>query len=256
MALIDQLERAENEKKRREEQLQMEQDVARKQEVDRMRQMFHDQKMRQQVRENNQELRELESKLRLAYVLKGLSLQKKEKEILKVTERLQVQEENKILEQQRIQHLEETAKKAQLEREKKLKLRDDLRNQIITAHQQHQVLYEQFLKEKTLLDEIVIRVQQELFEEAERKKMLKEQSKRDMELSRIERNQIERMRKIEMDEENLRIYEYCQQRDKKIEEEERRRRELERQRETLNIKMVQELKELNVSRNLGVAGSY
>lgn len=203
--------------------------------------------MRQQIRENNQELRELETKLRKAYVLKGLEAQKREKEILKTAERLQVQEENKIIEQKRLEHLEEQNKKYRLEKERRKKLGEDLKAQIISAHQQHQMLYSQFLKEKALLDEIVIRVQQELFEEAEKKRRSKEQSKRDMESSRIIKQEMERIRKIEMEEENQRIYEYCQKRDKKIEEEEKRRRELERQRETLNSKMVAELTELNVS---------
>lgn len=245
--MIEKLQRAEDEKLKRDEALQMEKDNAQKEEVERLRQIFHEQKMRQQVRENNQELRELESKLRLAYVLKGLSAQKKEKEILKVAEKLQLHEENKVFERERLKHIEEEAKRIQFEREKKRKLGVDLKNQIITAHQQHQVLYEQFLKEKALLDEIVICIQQELFEEAAKKNRVKEQSKRDIEAARVAKQEMERMLKIEMDEENQRIYEYCQQRDKKIEEEEERRRDLERHRETLNDKMVKELSDLNVS---------
>lgn len=244
--MIERLERDAEERKIQEIKSR-EQDTARKEEVEKMRRIFHEKKIRQQVRENNQELRELESKLRMAYVCKGLFAQKQEKEVLKATERLQVQEENKILEQQRLEHLAEMEKKAKDEREKRLKYRDVLRNQIITSHQQHQILYEQFLREKALLDEIVLRVKKELFENAEKKRKFKEELKRDMEASRVAKMEIERLMKIEIDEENQRIYEYCQQRDKKIEEEEKRRRELEKQRETLNSKMVQELKELEVS---------
>lgn len=244
---MQKLQRVDDEKIKRDEALRLEREIAQQEQVERLRIKFHEQKMRQQVRENNQELRELESKLRLAYVLKGLSAQKKEKEILKVAEKLQVHEENKMFERERLKHLEEQAQKIQLEKEKKRKLGDDLKNQIITSHQQHQVLYEQFLKEKALLDEIVICIQQELFEEAAKKNRVKEQSKRDMEASRIAKQEMERMLNIEIDEENQRIYEYCQQRDKKIAADEERRRFLERQRDTLNEKMVKELSDLNVS---------
>lgn len=45
-----------------------------------------DAKRRQQIRESNQELRELESKLRAAYVSKSIRLQLAEKEALKLEE--------------------------------------------------------------------------------------------------------------------------------------------------------------------------
>lgn len=246
LELIEKLEKAEEERRRKQERLELEQEIA-KEEMMKVRQRFHDEKIRQQIRENNQELRELESKLRMAYVLKGLSAQMKEKDALKTVEKLEKEEELRVFEEQRLKHIEEQKKKQELEKEKKQKLGEDLKNQIISAHQQHQILYEQFLKEKALLDEIVVRVQQELFEEAERKIKAKEQSKRDMEMFRIAKSEIERMRRIEVEEENKRIYEYCQERDKKIQEEERRRRELERQRDALNEAMVKELSELNVS---------
>lgn len=246
LEMIEKLQRAEEERRRKDERLQLEQEIARD-EMLKVRQRFHEEKMRQQVRETNQELRELESKLRMAYVLKGLSAQMKEKDALKTVEKLEKEEELKDFEEQRIKHIEDQKKKFQIEKEKKRKLGEELKNQIITAHQQHQILYEQFLKEKALLDEIVVRVQQELFLEAERKIKAKEQSKRDMEAFRIAKHEIERLRRIDVEEENKRIYEYCQERDKKIQEEERRRKELERQRDALNEAMVKELTELNVS---------
>lgn len=247
LQMIEKIQRDEDEQIKRDDVLRIENDIAQKEEVERLRQKFHEQKMRQQVRENNQELRELESKLRLAYVLKGLSAQKKEKEILKVAEKLQEHEENKIFERERLKHIEEEVQKIRIEKEKKRKLGEDLKNQIITSHQQHQLLYEQFLKEKAFLDEIVICIQKELFEEAAKKNRVKEQSKRDMEAQIMEKQEMERMLNMKIEEENQKIFEYCQKRDKKVEAEEERRRDLERNRETLNGKMVKELSDLNVS---------
>lgn len=246
LEMIEKLEKAEEEKRLREERLRVEQEFAREN-IEKHRRLFHEQKTRQQIRENNQELKALESKLRMAYVLKGLAAQKKEKEAFDTIEKLNKQNELKAFEEERLKYIDEQRKAQIAEKEKKRKLGEDLKNQIITAHQQNQMLYEQFLKEKTQIDEIMVRVQQELFEEASRKIKAKEQSKRDMEAFRLAKRELERIRTIEVEEENRRIYEYCQLRDKKIQEEERRRRELERQRDVLNEAMVKELTELNVS---------
>lgn len=206
--------------------------------------------MRQQVRENNQELRELESKLRTAYVSKALAAQKREKEALQLAEEIQRRQECKDLEAARVAHLEETRKKEEIERERKRKLHEDLTQQIVTAHQQHQKLYEDFLREKFYLDEIAQRVKEELLEQAQRKVERKEKTKREMDAFKAIKVELEKMKEIETAEENQRIIEYIQKRDRKIEDEERRRRELEKNRENLNEKMVAELSELEVSLKL------
>lgn len=246
LELIEKIDRAEEEKRQRDEKERILQEIARE-EMAKNREKFNDKKMRQQVRENNQELRQLESKLRMAYVLKGLEMQKKEKLAFQTAENIQKQEELRQFEEDQRKHLEAIKKAQEINKEKKRQLREDLKSQIISAHQQHQILYEQFLKEKAYLDEIVVRVQQELFEEASRKIKAKEQSKRDMEAFRVAKAEMERLRSIDIEEENKRIFKYCQERDRKIQEEEMRRRELEQHREALNGAMVKELTELNVS---------
>lgn len=240
------LRRIEEENARKAEQLRQEQEAA-KELKERGRKEYHDKKIRQQIRENNQELRELESRLRTAYVAKALSLQRKEREAVKEAERLQDEKENQIFEQARIAHLKQLEVNRENEKIRKRQLRDDLKNQIISSHQQNQLLYEQFLKEKAFLDEIARRVQEELLEEAEKKRNLRDRTKKDMELFKVAKQEIQRQQQIEVDEENVRIVKYCEERDKKIQQEERRRRELELQRDSLNEKMVKELSELIVS---------
>lgn len=211
------------------------------------RREYHERKMRQQIRENNQELRELESRLRSAYVSKALYLQRKEIEKVKEAEKIQEHQENETLEQARILYLQQLEVERKAEIERKRKLREDLKNQIISSHQQNQLLYEQFLREKSYLDEIARRIQEELMEEVEKKKHAREQTKKEMEAFELAKREIERIRQIEVNEENERIKIYCEERDKKIEQEEKRRRELELQRDCLNEKMVKELNELIVS---------
>lgn len=223
-----------------------EQEAARE-EAARVREIYHEKKMRQQVRETNQELRELESKLRTAYVSKALAAQKQEREAMMLAEKLQDKQERDVLEGLRLAHLEEIKKEQEVERERKKKLHEDLTEQIVTAHKQHQKLYEEFLREKYFLDEIAQRVKEELLEQAQKKVERKEKTKKEMEAFKVIKKELERIKEIETDEENQRIIEYCQKRDKKIQEDEKRQRELEKNRENLNEKMVAELSELMVS---------
>ena len=203
--------------------------------------------MRQQVRENNQELRILESQLRTAYVSKALAAQKREREAMALAEKIQDKEENEILEKARLSHIEQMRKEHEIDREKKKQLHKDLTKQIISAHQQHQRLYEEFLREKYYLDEIAQRVKEELIELAQKKIEIKEKTKKEMDAFRLVKKELERVEKIETEEENIRIFEYCQQRDQKIADEEKRCQELEKNRKNLNEKMVAELTELEVS---------
>lgn len=219
-----------------------------------MRELYHEQKMRQQIRENNQELRILESQLRTAYVSKALAAQKKEHEAMALAEKIQEQQENEVLEKARLSHLEQMKKDQEVDRERKKQLHKDLTEQIVSAHQQHQRLYEEFLREKYYLDEIAQRIKEELVEEAQKKVELREKTKKEMNAFKIIKKELERVEQIETEEENQRIIEYCQQRDMKIQQEEKRRQELEKNRKNLNEKMVAELSELEVSRSLYFIG--
>lgn len=122
-------------------------------------------KRRQLLRQNNHELRELEARLRAAYVYKCLKSQIAEKEAIKYNESLlrkheddiiknSIQEENDIL---KTQHKEELKKKECL--------RKDLLDQIALVQQEKSKRYEEFLKEKKLLDEITCKIHEEQLEE-------------------------------------------------------------------------------------------
>lgn len=216
-------------------------------ETARIREAYHEQKMRQQIRENNQELRILESQLRTAYVSKALAAQKKKHEAMQLAEKIILKQEHEELEKARMAHLEELKQKQETELKRKKKLHEDLTNQIISAHQQHQRLYEEFLREKYYLDEIAKRVTEELIEQTQKKVELREKTKKEMEAFKIEKQELERLQQIDTEEENQRIIKYCQERDRKIQLEEKRRQELEKNRKNLNEKMVAELSELSVS---------
>jgi Trichohyalin-plectin-homology domain len=217
-----------------------------RQEAARAREMYHERKMRQQVRENNQELRILESQLRTAYVSKALASQKKEREALALAEKIQEKAECEKLEKARLDHLEDLKKQSELDKERKARLHKDLTSQIITAHQQRVKIYEEFLRDKYYLDEIAQRLKEELSEQIQKKITMMEKTKKEMDAFKVIKKELERQKDIEMREENQRILEYCEQQEKKIQEEERRRSELEKNRKNLNEKMVAELTMLEV----------
>lgn len=220
-----------------------------KEESNNKRLQFNEQKMRQQVRENNQELRELETKLRIAYVSKALAAQKDEKKLFMLEERIKEKREHEVMEQSRLSHLEQIKQEKEDDKLRKKNLREVLRDQIISSHQRNQLLYEEFLREKFYLDEIVKRIQEEFLEQTQIKLQIKEQTKREMEQHQANKKELEKLHKIKLIEENERILEYCQERDRKIQAEEKRLIELEIDRVNLNEKMVSELTELIVSTN-------
>lgn len=86
---------------------------------------------------------------------------RKEKEAIMLQEKINIQNEQAEMEQ--AQRLDEVLLQRKREEEtiKKKKLREALHDQIITAHLRNQHLYEEFLKEKRYLDEIIKRIQDE-----------------------------------------------------------------------------------------------
>lgn len=128
------------------------------------RQKFLDQKLRQQIRESNQELRELESRLKAAYVAKGLAAQLREREAIALQEKLNLQNEMIELEKARVTNESYWRREREKDADKKRQLKEALQEQIMNSRLKHQVIFEEFLKEKRYLDEIVKRIQDEQLE--------------------------------------------------------------------------------------------
>ncbi|XP_065084736.1 meiosis-specific nuclear structural protein 1 [Ochlerotatus camptorhynchus] len=238
----DDVKRREEEAKEaaRRRQLQEEQELA-MQLHDANRRRINEEKLRQQLRESNQELRELESKLRAAYVAKGIAAQKAELEAKKLEEKIAAQQEQEELEEQRLNNLEYIRQCQEEEWKQKRELRDVLHTQMKALQRQKQILYEEFLKEKMYLDEICKRLQEERFAEIQRKLELQERTRKEMEYFKEAQSIWQERQKLAMAEENERIRQYLESRE--AEEQEQRERKLEstRFREQLNEKMVAEL---------------
>lgn len=88
----------------------------------------------------------------------------REKEAIMLQEKLNLQNEMAALEHARISDEEFSRREIEKETQRKKQFRDDLREQIINSSYKNQQLYEEFLKEKRYLDEIVQRIQDEQME--------------------------------------------------------------------------------------------
>jgi len=138
-------------------------------------------KKRQQIRENSVEIRELETKLRQGYINQELAVQKKQKETLAFQLKQDRLLEGKLIEAQRkevLQEEKETEKKEMLE---KIKFKRRLDTQIDEKQTRINKAYEDFLREKSLIDEIIAEVKAE-----ERKKKIETMVKKEVEQEEIE----------------------------------------------------------------------
>lgn len=125
---------------------------------------YCDERMAQQIRENSQELRALESRIRSAYVTKALRAQLAERERDKLEEKLRLENEIQLMKQR--QHQEEEIDREQRKqlREKQEKLCIELQKQMVEKRRRRKILYEEFLKEKIVIDEIIAQIQREQIE--------------------------------------------------------------------------------------------
>ncbi|XP_055551199.1 meiosis-specific nuclear structural protein 1-like [Wyeomyia smithii] len=221
----------------RQRQLQEEEELAlRIHEANRRR--INEEKLRQQLRESNQELRELESKLRAAYVAKGLAAQQAEAEARRIEERMAAQREQEELEQLRLKNMDYIKQCQEEEWKRKRELRDVLYNQMQTAQRRKQILYQEFLQEKMYLDEICKRIQEEQFEEIQRKMELQQRTRKEMEYFQEAKEIWQERQKLALAEENERIRRYLESRDAEQEEQNKRKLQSAQTRERLNEKMV------------------
>ena len=150
---------AEN-KRQREAQLAAEKKLAEELENLRLEQV-RDNKMRQQIRENSYELRELEEKLRAAYMNKERAAQIAERK----AEILELEESEIKLNQQmqsELQKSQEHEKHQQsLRDEAAVVYQQELEKQLLEQEHKKQMEYEEFLKNKLMIDDMVRKINEE-----------------------------------------------------------------------------------------------
>ncbi|KAM9275372.1 meiosis-specific nuclear structural protein 1 [Morus bassanus] len=168
-----------------------------------------DGKMRQHVRENSLELRELEKKLKSAYMNKARAAQ--------ITEKQALQYEKMKCEAERAQKMKEEYERvikeessAELKRNKeKIMYQQELEKQLEEQAKKKQDAYEEFLREKLMIDEII----RKIFEEDQMEKQLKLDKMRATQtyIEEFKKEQAlwRRRKQEEMEEENRKIMEFA-----------------------------------------------
>ncbi|XP_054627345.1 meiosis-specific nuclear structural protein 1 [Dunckerocampus dactyliophorus] len=177
-----------------------------------------EEKMRQYIRENSIELRELESKLKLAYVSKEQAAQMAEQEAMKLETMREEAEFDSKVQSEREQAAIEEKKLEQKKQEDQLEYQRELSLQLVERERKRQVAYEDFLKEKLMVDEIV----RKIYEEDQMQQQLKLERVRatQQHIEEFQRQQAEwrRLEKERMEEENRRIKEFASKQQKSAED--------------------------------------
>lgn len=204
------LEESQKGKEEREQQLHQEEELA--QEMARLRtKEMQDGKLRQQIRETSLEIRELEAKLKAGYMNKERAAQLAEKEARK--------NEEMFYEEQLAQTLQDEWNRAQeLEREQeRLKwesskmYQQQLEYQLAEQEDAKRAAYEDFLREKLLIDEIVRKIFDEDLREQEERLNKQEQTRSYIEEFKKAREMWKENERLQQAEENRRILEFAEQ---------------------------------------------
>ncbi|KAJ8323485.1 hypothetical protein QVD99_006967 [Batrachochytrium dendrobatidis] len=168
-----------------------------------------EQKLRQSIRENSVELRELEKKLNYAYMNKERSLQLQEKQLISKQSKIQ---EDTVIAEMNAHSYKEYAKEVDKQRkaqERNIEYHQALNNQLAEAEVKKQQEYEQFLKEKAVVDEIVKRILEENERESNLRLEKQNETKQFIEAFMKEREHWRQMEQERQNLENQRIQEYA-----------------------------------------------
>lgn len=125
---------------------------------------YCDERIAQQIRENSQELRELESKIRAIYVNKTVQYQLAEQEKKRLEEKIQLENEMKRMKQQEHEEFMRNQQHKQDVRLRQAQHCKELQEQIAQKQIKQKILYEEFLKEKLIIDDIMEQLQREQIE--------------------------------------------------------------------------------------------
>lgn len=164
-----------------------------------------DAQRRRIVRRDTEELRDLEHKLRAAYVGRGLQAQLAEREADRLRAKLADEAGLQLVLAQRQRDADFAQAQREAARTKKLAFRSGLLEQMEHKRRQQQLRYAEFLREKRAIDEIV-RVfyadsSRELLEQRQRKERFRD----DLLALREQQAAWEERQRRELDEENARI---------------------------------------------------
>lgn len=198
------------EKRQREAQLAAEQALADELETLRLEKQ-RDDKMRQQIRETSSELRELEEKLRAAYMNKERAAQIAEKTVERLEDEQKDQELFRMMEREMQKAQDNQDRKQQCRDKAAIDYQQELERQLEEQEQKKQIEYEQFLKDKLLIDQAVQKINEEDQSEQERRLEKQRATRAYIEEFKAKREQWKKEELQRQQEENRKILEFAQQ---------------------------------------------
>jgi hypothetical protein len=154
-------------------------------------------------------LRELEAKLRSAYVAKERHAQMAEKEAHKFDSLLEDAEIMKRMKEEAERAEAEQAARSQTKQAEMAQYKLDLHKQLEEKELDKQARYEEFLKEKLLIDEIIRKIYEEDQREIERKLLARKATKEFVEEFKKQREAWKIAEREKMEAENRKIVEYA-----------------------------------------------
>merc|ERR1712156_249631 len=122
---------------------------------------LRDEKLRQKVRLESEELRALESKLNAAYATKEREAQIREREVA-IQAEIEADLYRQAETERELEASHRAAEKSELAKiEAAKELQKDIQQQLIQKEQEKEFAYQQFLKEKLMIDEVVRKIYEE-----------------------------------------------------------------------------------------------
>merc|ERR1712093_629600 len=122
---------------------------------------FRDEKMVQKIRESSEELRELEEKLKAAYMTKERKAQMQEKQIVSHIRNEEEAKLDMMMEEDRRRGVHMDAKEGYMRKAAALEAQDQLEEQILEHEHQKELAYQAYLEEKAKVDALVTKIQEE-----------------------------------------------------------------------------------------------
>ncbi|XP_060715305.1 meiosis-specific nuclear structural protein 1 isoform X1 [Tachysurus vachellii] len=200
---------------------------------------IRDEKMRQCIKANSVEIKELEAKLKSAYLNRARAAQIAEKEAIRfeamkeqadIVRRMKSEEEQAAIEQE---------KQEQRRYEEVVRYQQELVKQLEEKERMRQESYDEFLKEKLMVDEIVRKIYEEDRKKHELRLEMVAATQRYIEEFKNQQAEWRRLEREKMEEENRRILEYAKYQERKEED----RMSSVRQRDTIKEKLQKFLTE-------------
>lgn len=213
----EQIIRAREMREQRERQAEQEEKLAMEMEKIKL-EKIRDEKRRDQIKNNSEELRELEAKLRTGYMNRERAAQIAEKRAIRMEELQREAAVRKVMETETKRAAIESEQRDVEKYQEMMQYRKDIENQLEDNEQKKQEAYEEFLKEKLMIDEIV----RKIYEEDERNEQMRIEkmnaTKRYIDEFKRTRDEWRRSEKARFEEENKKILRYAEQQRQREEE--------------------------------------